>query len=160
MASYVLEEVFDIWYFFETVGQDRGETRTGGTFLWFTRLSIPLSCSKLWKDVDGSRNRYDVEFLFEEPYWLDCVAPGDWHAVELKQDGQIIGRLPYFIKRRYGVSAISTPWFTPWLGPWIRAEWEKAAKRAEPPAPSTTNWSKGFQRYKRRLSSALPSFKT
>jgi hypothetical protein len=58
--------------------------------------------------------------LFEEPFWLDAAAPGQWDAVEIKRDGQVIGRLPYTMKRRYGLTALTTPWFTPWLGPWIR----------------------------------------
>jgi hypothetical protein len=58
--------------------------------------------------------------LFEEDYWLDGVAPGAWDEVVIERDGRVIGRLPYVVKRRYGVSAISTPWYTPWLGPWIR----------------------------------------
>jgi hypothetical protein len=65
--------------------------------------------------------------LFEEPYWLDAAAPGQWDAVEVKQNGQIIGRLPYTTKRRYGLRALSTPWFTPWLGPWIRPAGAKLA---------------------------------
>jgi len=42
--------------------------------------------------------------LFEEPYWLDAVAPGLWHAVEVKQDGHVIGRLEQkgLIKRAEG----------------------------------------------------------
>jgi hypothetical protein len=65
--------------------------------------------------------------LFEELYWLDAAAPGQWDAVEIKQDGHVIGRLPYVTKRRYGFEAVSTPLFTPWLGPWIRPAGAKPA---------------------------------
>lgn len=57
--------------------------------------------------------------LFEEDYWLDAVAPGQWDAAMVKRDGQIIGRLPYVTQRRMGQLIIAKPWYTTWLGPWI-----------------------------------------
>jgi hypothetical protein len=57
--------------------------------------------------------------LFEEPYWLDCVAPGQWDAVEVKTDGKLRGRLPYVIRRKYNQTYITNPPMTPTLGPWI-----------------------------------------
>jgi hypothetical protein len=65
--------------------------------------------------------------LFEEPYWLDAVAPGQWDAVEVKQNGLVVGRLPYVLKRRFGFTAVTKPWFTPWLGPWIQPTGAKLA---------------------------------
>ena len=59
--------------------------------------------------------------LFEEAYWLDAVAPGAWDKVEVIRAGRLLGRLPFVVKRRYGLSAVSTPDHTPWLGPWIAA---------------------------------------
>jgi len=96
--------------------------------------------------------------LFEEPYWLDCVAPGAWHAVELKRDGQIIGRLPYAIKRRYGVSAVSTPWFTPWLGPWIRPSGGKQARELSHQHEVLTALIKGLPKVQRTLIACAPEF--
>jgi hypothetical protein len=58
--------------------------------------------------------------LFEEPYWLNLVAPGQWHEATVVRDNQIIGRLPYVLKSKFGMRRISTSWFTPWLGPWVR----------------------------------------
>jgi hypothetical protein len=58
--------------------------------------------------------------LFEDPLWLDCAAPGAWGAVEIKENGEIVGRLPYVEKRRFGFFGLSNPPLTPWLGPWIR----------------------------------------
>ena len=57
--------------------------------------------------------------LFEEPYWLDAVSPGNWDCVEVRREGRLLGRMPFVLKRRYGLSAVSTPSYTPWLGPWI-----------------------------------------
>jgi hypothetical protein len=65
--------------------------------------------------------------LFEESYWLDAVASGDWQAFVVKNDGKVVGRLPIVQKVRSGIRAISVPTFTPWLGPWVRATGGKAA---------------------------------
>jgi hypothetical protein len=58
--------------------------------------------------------------LFEEDYWLDAVAPGAWSAVRVERDGQVIGRLPYVVRQRWGQSLLIKPWYTIWLGPWVR----------------------------------------
>jgi hypothetical protein len=71
--------------------------------------------------ADNSNRRFTWT-LFEEPYWLDAVAPGNWHAIEVRRDGRIVGRLPYTTKR-----ALSTPWYTPWLGPCIQLALAKPA---------------------------------
>lgn len=65
--------------------------------------------------------------LFEEAYWLDSVAPGAWRAAEVVKGGEVVGRLPFVLKRRLGIAAISTTWYTPWLGPWVKPSGAKAA---------------------------------
>lgn len=65
--------------------------------------------------------------LFEEPYWLDAVAPGAWRAAQVEAAGAVVGRLPYVLKRRYGLLAVSTPPYTPWLGPWVAPNGGKTA---------------------------------
>jgi Acetyltransferase (GNAT) domain len=96
--------------------------------------------------------------LFEEPYWLDCVAPGDWDAVELKRDNEIIGRLPYVIKRRYGVTAISTPWLTPWLGPWIRPSGGKLANELGYQHQVLTTLIEGLPKVQKTFIACAPEF--
>jgi hypothetical protein len=58
--------------------------------------------------------------LFQEPWWLDAVAPGCWNAVEVVEDGEIVGRLPFVCKRRLGLTILSQPVLTPYLGPWVK----------------------------------------
>jgi hypothetical protein len=60
--------------------------------------------------------------LFEEDYWLNCVAPGSWSSITIEQNKKIVGRLPYFTKSIFGIKSISLPMYTPWMGPWIRRE--------------------------------------
>jgi hypothetical protein len=63
---------------------------------------------------------YLTSTLFEEDYWLEAAAPGQWKAAEVIQDGKVIGRLPFQYKKKSGLRLITQPPFTPWLGPWIR----------------------------------------
>jgi hypothetical protein len=66
--------------------------------------------------------------LFEQPWWLDAVAPGNWDAATVTSDGEIIGRLPYVRMRRCGLTILGQPPLTQFLGPWM-------------PAPLTNGWS-------------------
>lgn len=56
---------------------------------------------------------------FHQPWWLEAVAPGRWSAVEVKRDGVVTARLPYVIRRRYGLTLLTMPPLTPVLGPWL-----------------------------------------
>jgi hypothetical protein len=63
------------------------------------------------------RNSYS---LFQEPWWLDLAAAGDWDEVVVKNAaGQLLARLPFCVKRRYGFKALAHPHLTPFLGPWF-----------------------------------------
>lgn len=57
--------------------------------------------------------------LFQEPWWLDAVAPGAWEEVCVKREGNVIARLPYMVKRRMGITVLTMPVLTPRLGPWF-----------------------------------------
>lgn len=59
--------------------------------------------------------------LFEEPWWLDAVAEGGWGEALVESGGCIIGRLPYTMKRRFGMRVVGQPPLTPGLGPWVDA---------------------------------------
>ena len=58
--------------------------------------------------------------LFEQPWWLEAVAPGRWGACEVEQNGAVEARLPYVAHRRRGLVFITRPPFTAALGPWLR----------------------------------------
>ena len=59
--------------------------------------------------------------LFQQPWWLDAVAPGAWDAAVVVSDGETVGRLPFMRKKRFGLTILSRPPLTPFLGPWINA---------------------------------------
>ena len=65
--------------------------------------------------------------LFEEAWWLDCVAPGAWQAIEVHHDGRTVARMPYLLKGG-AVSRLSLPPLTPWLGPCVVASEGKGGK--------------------------------
>jgi hypothetical protein len=57
--------------------------------------------------------------VFFQPWWLDAVCPGTWDVCLHKDEGgKIIGVLPYFLTRKWSLSAIEMPPLTPYLGPW------------------------------------------
>lgn len=60
-----------------------------------------------------------VNSIFEQPWWLDAVAPGQWRSAEIEKDGRIIARLPYIKTKRFGNKLIGIPDYTQALGYWI-----------------------------------------
>jgi hypothetical protein len=69
--------------------------------------------------------------LFDEPWWLDALAPGAWDAVEVERGGRIIARLPYVRRRRLGLTQLGQPLLTQSLGPWVDPGEGKYARRLE-----------------------------
>ncbi|HET9200918.1 MAG TPA: GNAT family N-acetyltransferase, partial [Dehalococcoidia bacterium] len=62
----------------------------------------------------------DAPPLFQQPWWLDAVAPGSWDAVEIVENGEIVGRLPFVRLRRFGLTILGQPPLTQFLGPWVK----------------------------------------
>ncbi|MEA4924860.1 MAG: GNAT family N-acetyltransferase [Syntrophomonadaceae bacterium] len=71
----------------------------------------------------------EVDSIFQQPWWLDAVAPNQWEEIIVKREGAIAARMPYVIKKRYGLTAISMPPLTPTLGPWLRPSKAKSYKK-------------------------------
>ena len=67
--------------------------------------------------------------LFQEPWWLDAVAEGEWDEVVVKRGGQVAARLPFVRKKKLGRTWLLQPKLTPWLGPWLRSSNAKLANR-------------------------------
>ncbi|MFC1652375.1 GNAT family N-acetyltransferase [Planctomycetota bacterium] len=67
--------------------------------------------------------------IFSQDWWLDTVcANGVWDVALVTRGGKIIGSMPYFIKKRMGLTLLTQPPLTQTLGPWIRAIDTKHAK--------------------------------
>ena len=88
-----------------------------------------------------------VNSVFEQPWWLDTVAPGQWSAASVRRGDDVVARLPYMSRRRYGLTTIVQPHLTQTLGPWL--------------APATCKYAKRLESEKRllgQLIEALPRF--
>ena len=57
---------------------------------------------------------------FEQPWWLEAVAPGQWGAAVVERQGEVIARLPYIRKRKLGLTVLTQPPLTRFVGPWLR----------------------------------------
>jgi Acetyltransferase (GNAT) domain len=69
--------------------------------------------------------------VFEQPWWLEATAPGQWGESVVKRGDEVVGRLPYAVKKRLGVTVLSHPVLTPTLGPWLRSTPGKYVKQLE-----------------------------
>ena len=60
--------------------------------------------------------------LFEQPWWLDIVAPGQWDEVIIEEKGRVIARMPYV---KFG-STVKLPPYTQNMGIWMASEIRKS----------------------------------
>jgi lipid II:glycine glycyltransferase (peptidoglycan interpeptide bridge formation enzyme) len=58
--------------------------------------------------------------LFQEPWWLDAVAPDQWDEVVVKRGTEVAARLPFLRRTKFGSTWLLQPKLTPYLGPWLR----------------------------------------
>ena len=72
-----------------------------------------------------------VNSIFEQPWWLDCVAPGAWREAVVRRGDEVVARLPYAARRQFGMSMIVQPTFSQTLGPWFAPLDGKYARRLE-----------------------------
>jgi hypothetical protein len=69
--------------------------------------------------------------IFEQPWWLEAVAPGRWGEAIVRRGDEVFARLPFVMKHRLGMTVLTQPPLTPSLGPWIRETPGKYAKQLE-----------------------------
>ncbi len=55
--------------------------------------------------------------IFHQPWWLDIVTGRNWQAIEVSEAGRVVGRLPIFVRRRFGGPTVGMPPLTHFLGP-------------------------------------------
>jgi lipid II:glycine glycyltransferase (peptidoglycan interpeptide bridge formation enzyme) len=90
------------------------------------RMDLDISTSGVGCDVT-----HFASALFQQPWWLQAVAPGSWDAVVAVENNEVVGRLPFVRKRRLGLTILSQPPLTPFLGPWVKLGAGKAQTRLE-----------------------------
>jgi hypothetical protein len=72
-----------------------------------------------------------VNSVFEQPWWLEAVAPGRWGEVVVRQGDHVAARLPYTQQRKFGLTTIAQPPLTQTLGPWLAPVAGKYVQRLE-----------------------------
>jgi Acetyltransferase (GNAT) domain len=60
-----------------------------------------------------------ADTIFQQPWWLDAVAPGAWEEVTCKRNGRTVARLPYVVRGRRGLRMLTQSTMTQTLGPWV-----------------------------------------
>lgn len=79
---------------------------------------LPLTSVRPAKQVlpDTSSSSPLFTTIFHEKWWLDAVCPG-WEEVSVAQDGKLVARMPFMVKRFMGVVGLCMPPLTHTLGP-------------------------------------------
>lgn len=70
---------------------------------------------------DVSSNQIPSGSLFHERWWLSIVTKGKFEEVATSKGDRVVGRLPFVINRKMGLTTISMPAFTHVLGPVVDA---------------------------------------
>jgi hypothetical protein len=58
--------------------------------------------------------------IFQQPWWLDALAPGRWSEATVDRGGGVAARLPYVVRGRRRLRILTMPPLTQTLGPWLR----------------------------------------
>jgi hypothetical protein len=66
--------------------------------------------------------------IFQQPWWLDAVAPGRWGEVTCEHGGRIIARLPYVVRGGRGLRMLTQSSLTHTLGPWVEPSSAKPSR--------------------------------
>jgi hypothetical protein len=72
-----------------------------------------------------------VNSIFEQPWWLDAVAPGRWGSVAVRHGDEVVGRMPYAWRRQFGMTMLVQPPYTQTLGPWLAPSAGRYARRLD-----------------------------
>ena len=67
--------------------------------------------------------------LFQEPWWLNAMAAGEWDEVTVKRGEKVVARLPFVKRKELGTTWLLQPKLTPYLGPWLHASEAKLTNR-------------------------------
>jgi len=69
--------------------------------------------------------------IFHEDWWLNIATEGRYRVVEVAESGLVVGRLPYFLRERFGASSIILPPLTHFLGPAIIKSYANSFRRID-----------------------------
>ncbi len=66
--------------------------------------------------------------IFQQPWWLDAVAPGHWGEVTCEHAGRVVARLPFVVRGRRRMRMLTQSSLTQTLGPWVEPSSAKPAR--------------------------------
>lgn len=59
--------------------------------------------------------------VYDQPWWMDAVCgPENWDVILYEKNGNILGALPYYVKKKMGLQYITQPPFVQHNGAWIK----------------------------------------
>jgi hypothetical protein len=59
--------------------------------------------------------------IYSKPFWMDAVCGEDnWDVLLYEKGGEVVGALPYYVKKKFGLSYITQPKLTQTNGVWIK----------------------------------------
>ena len=61
-----------------------------------------------------------VNSIFQQPWWLNAVAPERWDEIVIRKGAETFLRFPYVLERRNGFTFLDMPGITQTLGPWMK----------------------------------------
>lgn len=66
--------------------------------------------------------------IFSQAWWLDSVSEDLWDVCLFERNGQILGSMPFVMKKKLGFTLLTHPPLTQNLGPWIKPQDGKYSK--------------------------------
>lgn len=84
------------------------------------------------ESIPAATERPTSYCIFQEPWWLDAVAPGAWREITVSSGGVLRARWPFYEEKRGLFHVITLPPLTHRLGPWLDlGDATKSARRYE-----------------------------
>jgi hypothetical protein len=78
--------------------------------------------------TDASRGSTpNTNAIFQQPWWLEALAPGRWGEAVVERNGRTVARLPYVVRGAGPLRLLTQPPLTQTLGPWVEPSAAKPA---------------------------------
>jgi hypothetical protein len=71
---------------------------------------------------------HSANSIFQQPWWLEAVAPGQWGEVTCEREGATVARLPFVVRGRPRIRMLTQSSLTQTLGPWVETSPAKPAR--------------------------------
>jgi hypothetical protein len=94
----------------------KAETKASSNVLLFQQKQSPASPVHVAPEIKPVADPL-VPTIFHETWWLDAVTGGNYNYVEVRDKNNVVGRLPYFMRSKWGMKYSTMPAMTHFLGP-------------------------------------------